>query len=132
MLDIKIGQVYKDKRGEDIYIIDSDIINDKIQFVGKTNYGKKYYDINGICLSELECTSMYDLIEKCYITNPFLNSKIRLEKMLSNYKKYGTLVIGVDFDFTIKCPIEHFIYNDIVDFLKSIQNKEKRTTYFSW
>lgn len=40
--------------------------------------------------------------------------------MLSNYKKYGALVIGVDFDFTIKCPIEHFIYNDIVDFLKSI------------
>ena len=66
MLEIKIGQIYKDKRGENIYIIDSDIISDKILFVGTNNNDKKYYDINGVCLSEMEWTSMYDLIEKCY------------------------------------------------------------------
>lgn len=65
-----------------------------------------------------------------YNTNPFLDSNVRLEKMLSNYLKYGSLVIGIDFDFTIKCPINKHVYNDIIDFLKSIQEKEKYNFIF--
>lgn len=68
-----------------------------------------------------------------YNTNPFLDENVRLEKMLSNYKKYGSLVIGVDFDFTIKCPIDKHIYNDIVDFLKELQDKDKYNfTFCIW
>lgn len=65
-----------------------------------------------------------------YNRNPFLDPNLRLEKMLSNYKKFGTLVIGIDFDFTIKSPIDKHVYNDVIDFLKSIQDNKKYNFIF--
>ena len=123
-LKLKIGHIYKDKRNKEIKIIES-YLNAETIFVGISEDCKRNYDINGICLSEVDWTGMYNLIEKCEFKNPFLDENNRLEKMLYNYYKYGTLVIGIDFDFTIKCPINHYVYDDIIEFLHLIQDEKK-------
>lgn len=124
-MELKVGHIYKDKRNEEVKIVESYILKNKIQFVGIVNNEKRIYNIDGICETEIDWTAMYNIIEKCKFNNPFLNENIRLKKMLSNYHQYGNLVIGIDFDFTIKCPINHYVYDDIVEFLQSIQDENK-------
>lgn len=51
-------------------------------------------------------------------TNPYLSSQVRFDKMMSNYNKFGNLVIGVDFDFTLNDPITDKTYLDIVELIK--------------
>lgn len=132
-LELKVGHTYRDRRNSQVKIIESYISNNEICFVGFNGNETKHYDSDGGCFEEIEWTGMYNIIEKCKFYNPFLNENIRLKKMLSNYKTYGNLVIGLDFDFTIKCPINHYVYDDILEFLQSIQDKEKYNfTFCIW
>lgn len=62
--------------------------------------------------------------EKYLNMNPFLDSDVRFNKMIKNYKKFGSLVIGVDFDFTMCCPITGKIYSDIIKLLQKMQYSE--------
>ena len=64
--------------------------------------------------------------------NPFLDPDIRFEKMIQNYKKYGSLVIGVDFDFTVCCPITGKVYSDIVKLLQRMQSSEINFIFCIW
>ena len=52
--------------------------------------------------------------------------------MLSNYHKYGSLVIGVDFDFTLNCPISKHTYSDIVELLQKMQDKKYNFIFCVW
>lgn len=52
--------------------------------------------------------------------NPFLNSDLRFMKMINNYNKFGSLVIGVDFDFTLNDPVTGETYLDIVSLIKEL------------
>lgn len=45
--------------------------------------------------------------------NPWL-----LERLKKQFKSHPSLVIGVDFDHTIRCPITGTIYTNIVNLLK--------------
>lgn len=51
-------------------------------------------------------------------TNPNLNPEYRLKKIISNYKKHGKIIVGVDFDSTIKDGTTGVVYKDIVDLLR--------------
>lgn len=62
--------------------------------------------------------------EKYLSMNPFLDFDVRFNKMIQNYKKFGSLVIGVDFDFTMCCPISGKIYSDIIKLLQKMQYSE--------
>ena len=62
--------------------------------------------------------------------NPNLDKNYRLQKILRNYKKFGNVVVGVDFDFTLVDAVTHETYQDIVEILKRGQRKE--ITYCVW
>ena len=40
--------------------------------------------------------------------------------MLNNYNKFGSLVIGVDFDFTLNDPVTKETYLDVVQVIKKL------------
>lgn len=54
--------------------------------------------------------------------NPFLYDDNRFMKMMNNYNKFGNLVIGVDFDFTLNDPVTKETYLDIVSLIKELNN----------
>lgn len=54
--------------------------------------------------------------------NPYTSSAVRFHKMMNNYKKFGNLVIGVDFDFTLNDPVTKETYLDIVSLIKELNN----------
>lgn len=56
--------------------------------------------------------------------NPNLDKNYRLKKIIRNYEKFGNIVVGVDFDFTLVDAITNEIYEDIVEILKRGQRKE--------
>ncbi len=56
--------------------------------------------------------------------NPNLDKDYRLKKIIRNYEKFGTLVVGVDFDFTLVDAVTNETYQDIVEILKRGQRKE--------
>ena len=70
--------------------------------------------------------------EKYVKFNPFLDPDIRFEKMIQNYKKFGSLVIGVDFDFTVCCPITGKVYSDIIKLLQKMQSSEINFIFCIW
>lgn len=73
------------------------------------------------------------MVEEKYIKfNPFLDPNIRFEKMIQNYKKFGSLVIGVDFDFTVCCPITGKVYSDIIKLLQRMQSSEINFIFCIW
>ena len=47
----------------------------------------------------------------------------RVAKLLTQYKTHGSLVIGVDFDFTIYDPTTDTIHKDLVDLLLVAQSE---------
>ncbi len=49
--------------------------------------------------------------------NPFTKTNARVSKILGQYKEHGSIVIGVDFDFTIYDPDTHTMHMDIVNLL---------------
>ena len=55
-------------------------------------------------------------------TNPDSLTIHRVNKLLKQYKKHGTLIIGVDFDYTIYNPDLNHMYKDIVHFLLDAQS----------
>lgn len=57
-------------------------------------------------------------------TNPNLDMNYRLRKIIRNYQKFGNIVVGVDFDFTLVDAITGETYADIVQILKRGQRKE--------
>jgi glutamine synthetase len=57
-------------------------------------------------------------------TNPNLDSEYRLKKIIRNYEKFGNVVVGVDFDFTLVDAVTNETYQDIVKILKRGQRKE--------
>lgn len=58
------------------------------------------------------------------LTNPNLNKDYRLQKIIRNYEKFGNIVVGVDFDFTLVDAVTNETYQDIVEILKRGQRKE--------
>lgn len=70
--------------------------------------------------------------EKYLKFNPFLDPDIRFNKMISNYKKYNSLVIGVDFDFTLCCPITGKVYLDILKLIQKMQSVEIKFIFCIW
>lgn len=128
-MQIEVGKVYKNKQNEQIKI---ERKNDTVSYPLYEGEDNLFYDEKGICLSNVDWTEMYDLVEECFVKNPFLDENVRLEKMLSNYKKYNSLIIGVDFDFTLNCPISKHTYSDIVDLLKSLQDEKYNFIFCVW
>jgi hypothetical protein len=63
-------------------------------------------------------------------TNPNLDKDYRLQKIIRNYEKFGNIVVGVDFDFTLVDAVTHKIYQDIAQILRRGQRKE--ITYCVW
>lgn len=57
-------------------------------------------------------------------TNPNLDMNYRLQKIIRNYQKFGNVVVGVDFDFTLVDAVTNETYEDIVQILKRGQRKE--------
>lgn len=57
-------------------------------------------------------------------TNPNLDKDYRLKKIIRNYRKFGNIVVGVDFDFTLVDAVTNETYQDIVKILKRGQRKE--------
>lgn len=57
-------------------------------------------------------------------TNPNLDRDYRLKKIIRNYEKFGNIVVGVDFDFTLVDAVTNETYKDIVEILKRGQRKE--------
>ena len=64
------------------------------------------------------------------IINPNLDKNYRLQKIIRNYQKFGNIVVGVDFDFTLVDAITGETYEDIVQILKRGQRNE--ITYCIW
>lgn len=56
--------------------------------------------------------------------NPNLDIDYRLNKIIKNYEKHGSVVIGVDFDYTIFDLQTHKVYDDVVSILKRGSRKE--------
>jgi len=59
-----------------------------------------------------------DWLIKGFKPNPNLSQDYRFEKMVKNYEKFGSLVIGVDFDFTLNDPVTKETYLDMVHLIK--------------
>lgn len=55
-------------------------------------------------------------------TNPDSLTIHRVNKLLKQYKKHGTLIIGVDFDYTIYNPDLNHMHKDIINFLLDAQS----------
>lgn len=53
--------------------------------------------------------------------NPYLLTSNRITKLLQQYNEHNSLVIGVDFDFTIYDPITHTIHTDLINLLLDAQ-----------
>ena len=53
--------------------------------------------------------------------NPNRDISYRLNKLIKNYDKHKSIVIGVDFDFTIKDAVTGQIYTDIIELLQKGQ-----------
>ena len=49
--------------------------------------------------------------------NPFTQTPNRVAKLLEQYNTHNSIVIGVDFDFTIYDPITHTVHTDIINLL---------------
>ena len=49
--------------------------------------------------------------------NPYIYSEARVTKLIQQYKQHNTLVVGVDFDFTIYDPTTDSMYLDVVEIL---------------
>ena len=56
--------------------------------------------------------------------NPNLDHDYRLKKIIRNYEKFGNIVVGVDFDFTLVDAVTNETYQDIVEILKRGQRNE--------
>lgn len=50
-------------------------------------------------------------------------SQWHLEKLQKIYEQHESIIIGVDFDHTIRCPIEKHFYSEIVDILQLAYSK---------
>lgn len=74
--------------------------------------------------------SAHSVVTNKISTNPNLDKEYRLQKIIRNYEKFGNVVVGVDFDFTLVDAVTHEIYQDIVQILKRGQRKE--ITYCIW
>ena len=48
------------------------------------------------------------------LTNPNLDKDYRLQKLLRNYNKFGNIVVGVDFDFTLVDAVTKTIYKGFI------------------
>ena len=46
--------------------------------------------------------------------NPFTTTSARVAKLLLQYKQHGSIIIGVDFDFTIYDPVTDTMHLDII------------------
>lgn len=55
--------------------------------------------------------------------NPNISRDYRFEKMIRNYNKFGSLVIGVDFDFTLTDPVTKETYLDMVELIKRMNSQ---------
>lgn len=49
--------------------------------------------------------------------NQFTQTSSRVSKLVDQHNLHGSIVIGVDFDFTIYNPIDHSMHMDIIDLL---------------
>lgn len=58
--------------------------------------------------------------------NPYINSNYKLEKLLDQYKTYGQIILGVDFDFTLFDSSTTYedgeFYEDILSLVLEAQN----------
>ena len=53
--------------------------------------------------------------------NPYLLTENRVAKLVAQYKEHGSLVIGVDFDFTLFNSLTKEYYTDISDLVVEAQ-----------
>ena len=53
--------------------------------------------------------------------NPYLLTENRVVKLVAQYKEHGSLIIGVDFDYTIYDIQTKEVYTDIVDLVLEAQ-----------
>ena len=56
-----------------------------------------------------------------YSINKYTDTMPRVVKLLSQYKEHGSLVLGVDFDFTLWDGIDKVYYTDISDIIIQAQ-----------
>lgn len=54
-------------------------------------------------------------------TNPNILSVYRTDKLIKQYQEHGSLIIGVDFDYTIYNPDIDYMYKDIISLLLEAQ-----------
>ena len=55
------------------------------------------------------------------LINPNRDMNYRLKKIIRNYNKYGNIVVGVDYDFTLVDSITGEVYQETLDILRRCQ-----------
>lgn len=58
------------------------------------------------------------------LINPNLDKDYRLKKIIRNYERFGKVVIGVDFDFTLVDAVTNETYQDVAQIIRRGQRKE--------
>ena len=67
---------------------------------------------------------LYPECDKYQYNNPNKSIIYRFNKIMKNYTKFGKIVIGVDFDFTLIDSVTKEVYKDIVQLLERCQRDD--------